>query len=129
MNAERELLRAYREWHRLAEAETKAIQTRNWRLLADCHLAIRDYQTLAASLTHQAKVEWQAAGLNLEEKKRAPQVLVASLIELTRRNHSRLQQILASGREKLDRLGQAGKNLKRLQRSYGFANRHSRVAA
>ena len=32
MNAESELFHAYREWHRLARAETKAIQTRNWKL-------------------------------------------------------------------------------------------------
>jgi hypothetical protein len=55
MNAESELLRAYREWRRLALAETKAIQTRNWRLLADCHLVIRDYQSLVSTLTRAAR--------------------------------------------------------------------------
>ena len=46
MSAESELLDAYGEWHRLAEAETKAIQTRNWDLLSDCHLVIKDLQAL-----------------------------------------------------------------------------------
>ncbi len=121
MSAERELLRAYGEWHRLAEAETKAIQRRNWRLLSDCHLAIRDYQTLVCNLTQQAKAEWQQSGVNLEQKSRSLQVLVSDLVERTRRNHALLEQTLGVAREQLDQLGEAGKNLKRLQRSYGFA--------
>ena len=50
MNAEKELLNAYRDWHRLASAETKAIQTSNWTLLADCQMAITDFQTLTSRL-------------------------------------------------------------------------------
>ena len=121
MNAERELLHAYREWHRLAEAETKAIQTRNWHLLNDCHFAIHDYQTHVANLTLQAQAEWQRAGCNVEEKTRTLQVLIAELVELTRRNHALLQQTLATAQQQLDDLGEAGKNLKLLQRSYGAA--------
>ena len=68
MNAESELLRAYREWRRLAQAETKAIQTRNWSLLSDCHLAIRDYRSLVSRLTQETRTEWQRAGCNLADK-------------------------------------------------------------
>ena len=120
MNAEAELMRAYREWRRLAQAESKAIQTHNWVLLSDCHLAIRDYQSLVGVLTQQARSEWREAG-NLAEKENNRRALVSGLIELTRQNHARLQAALGTARKQLDELGEAGKNLKRLQRSYGVA--------
>ena len=120
MSAEHELLRAYREWRRLAEAETKAIQTRNWHLLTDCHLAIRDYQTHIAGLTELARTEWQRAGFNWEKKSQALRALIADLMNLTRRNHDLLQQMLAIASDQLGQLGEAGKNLKRLRQSYGF---------
>jgi hypothetical protein len=119
MNAESELLRAYREWRRLAQAEAKAIQTRNWNLLSDCHLAIQDYQSLVRTLTQETRAEWRLAGCNLAEKEQNLRVLVSDLLELTRQNHSRLQSTLARTRDKLDQLGEAGKNLKRLRRAYG----------
>jgi hypothetical protein len=119
MNSESELFCAYREWHRLAQAETKAIQSRNWSLLSDCHLAIRDYQSLVCRLTQETRAEWRRAGCNLAEKEHNLRVLVSQLLELTRQNHSQLQTTLAIARQKLDQLGQAGKNLKRLRRTYG----------
>ena len=121
MSAESELLRAYREWHRLAQAETKAIQTRNWTLLSDCHQAIRDYQFLVGGLTQEAQAEWRRAGSNVAAKERDLQVLISDLIEMTRQNQGLLQSTLTATRKQLDQLGEAGKNLKRLQRSYGFA--------
>ncbi len=70
MSAETELLRAYREWHRLAQAETKAIQTRNWALLTDCHLAIKDFQLMVGKLTQETREEWRRTGCNLAEKEK-----------------------------------------------------------
>ena len=119
MNAEGELLRAYREWHRLAQAESKAIKTRNWSLLNDCHQAIRDYQTMVGGLTLEARNEWRRNGCDLKEKERNLHVLVAELIDLTRQNQTLLQATISTTRKQLDELGEAGKNLKRLQRSYG----------
>jgi hypothetical protein len=127
MSAETELLRAYREWHRLAQAETKAIQTRNWALLNDCHLAIKDYQILVARLTQEARAEWQRTGCNVGEKEKNLQVLISDLLDVTRQNQGRLQTALARAREQIDQLGEAGKNLKRLQRSYGMASARSRA--
>ena len=127
MNAESELLRAYREWHRLAQAETKAIQTRNWSLLTDCHLAIKDYQIMVARLTQEARVEWQRTGCNVAEKEKNLQVLISDLLDITRQNQGRLQTALAKAREQIDQLGEAGKNLKRLQRSYGMVSARSRA--
>ena len=120
MKAEQELLQAYREWCRLAKAETKAIQTRNWGLLSDCHLAIQDFQTLIPGLTQEARAEWQHAGCNLAEKEASIGVYVAELMELTRQNHSLLQSTRRAVRQQLDQLGTAGQNLKLLHRSYGF---------
>jgi len=119
MNTEAELLHAYREWRRLAQAEAKAIQTRNWSLLSDCHLAIQDYQSLVSRLTEEVRSEWRLAGCNLAEKEQNLRVLVSDLLELTRQNHGRMQSTLARTRDKLDQLGEAGKNLRRLRRVYG----------
>jgi hypothetical protein len=119
MNAESELIRAYREWRRLALAETKAIQTRNWNLLTDCHLAIKDYQTLVSQLTGNARAEWRQMGCDLPEKERNLRVLVSELLDVTRQNQALLQATLARARRQLDELGEVGKNLNRLRRTYG----------
>jgi hypothetical protein len=119
MNAESELLRAYREWRRLALAEAKAIQTRNWSLLSDCHTAIKDYQLLVGRLTQEARAEWRRSGCNLPEKEQNLRVLVSELLDLTRKNQNRMHSNLAQAREKLDQLGDVGRNLKRLRRAYG----------
>ncbi len=128
MNAETELLRTYREWRRLAQAETKAIQARNWVLLTDCHRAIKDYQALVAGLTAATRAEWQRAGCDLAEKEHNLRVQVTDLIALTRRNQTLLQTTLAATRQQLDQLGSAGRNLKRLRRSYGHVPALGRVA-
>lgn len=119
MNAEGELLRIYREWLRLAQAETKAIQTRNWHLLSDCHVAIQDFQTLVGELTREARAEWRRNGCNLEEKEKNLRVLVSELVDLTRHNQNLLQSGLATARNHLGQLNESGKNLKNLRRSYG----------
>jgi septal ring factor EnvC (AmiA/AmiB activator) len=129
MNAENELLHAYHEWLRLARAETKAIQTRNWDLLSDCQLAIKDFQAHIASLTQEARAEWQRAGCSLPEKEKNLRVFTNELIDLTQQNKSLLQSTLTAARKQLDHLGNAGKNLKLLQRSYGFVPAASRVFA
>ena len=119
MNAEHELLNAYREWHRLARAETKAIRTHNWDLLADCHLAISDFQSLISRLSLEARVEWVKAGLDISAKERHVQVFVHELVELTRQNQQLLQQIKDDTAHKLDDLGEAGRRIKKIQRAYG----------
>jgi hypothetical protein len=127
MSAEGELLHAYREWHRLAQAETKAIQTHNWNLLSDCHTAIKDYQIIVGRLTLQTRAEWKRSGCNLAEKEKNLHVLVSDLVDLTRQNQEQLQAAISVARKQLDELGEAGKNLKRLQRSYGFASLRNRA--
>ena len=119
MNAESELLNAYRGWHRLAHAEAKAIRTRTWDLLADCQLAIADFQKLISRLTLEARTEWERAGINCAEKERHTQVYIHELIELTRHNQAMLQQGKDEAAASLEQLGAAGRNVKRLRSSYG----------
>jgi hypothetical protein len=121
MNAENELLNAYREWHRLACAEAKAIRTRDWDLLADCQLAIADFQTLTGRLITGARNEWERAGLNPVEKERHVQVYIQGLIELTRNNQLLLQRAKDAATARLGDLNQAGQNIRRLRQSYGHA--------
>ena len=122
MNAEDQLRQAYREWHRLADAETKAIQTRNWDFLADCQLATKDFLPLVGRLTRAARAEWAGAGCDLAEKERQMHVFVHQLIETKQQNQTLLQRAKAGALERLIQLGTAGRNLKRLQRSYGGLN-------
>ena len=119
MKAENELLHAYREWHRLARAEAKAISMRNWDLLADCQLAIKDFQTLISRLTLEARHECESAGGDWIERERRIQIFIGELIELTRRNQAALQRAKDEATERLNHLNDAGRNLKMLQRSYG----------
>lgn len=128
MSAEHELLNAYREWHRLACAEAKAIRTHNWSLLADCQLAITDFQSLVSRLHTEAQKEWQRDGLDCSIKEHGLQVFAHELLDLTRQNQVLLQQVKDEACLRLDELGEAGHNLQRLQRSYGSAST-SRLAA
>jgi replicative DNA helicase len=127
MNAESELFRAYREWQRLARAETKAIQTRNWKLLSECHSAIRDFQVLIADLTQKVRSEWRRSGCDLQEKEGRLHVFVNALLELTRGNRELLRATLAVARTRLADLTETGNNLKRLRRSYGLAAARNRL--
>jgi len=119
MNAENELLHAYREWHRLARAEAKAISTRNWDLLADCQLAIKDFQTLISRLTLEARGECEGTGGNWPERERCIRIFVGELIDLTRRNQAALQRAKDEATKRITELNDAGRNLKMLQRTYG----------
>ena len=121
MNAERELLHAYREWRRLAEAESQAIHSRNWTLLADCQHAIQDFQKHVSRLTLEARDEWKRAGENRAEKENNIQALVGELIAITRQNHSLLQAARTTAQSRLSELGVADCNLKRLHRSYAHS--------
>jgi hypothetical protein len=122
MNAESELLRAYREWRRLAQAEAKAIQTRNWSLLSDCHQAIKDYQAVVGRLTRETRDEWRRNGCNLAEKERNLKIIVSGLVDLTRQNQALLQAARTRTRAQLNQLNEAGRNLKLLRSSYGCAS-------
>ena len=121
MNAERELLRAYSEWRRLAEAEGKAIAARNWQLLADCQHAIQDFQKHVSRLSLDAREEWKRAGADIAAKEKFIQRIVGELIEITRHNHAKLVTARDAAKQRLEELGTAGRNLKQLHKSYAPA--------
>ncbi len=118
MSAEQELFHAYSEWRRLAQAEATAIQSRNWPLLADCQHAIEDFQKLVSRLTLDARDEWRRIGADCADQEKKFQTLVNELIAITRQNHALLQSAHSTAKKHLGELGEAGRNLKRLHRSY-----------
>lgn len=120
MKAEQELFHTYQEWLRLAWAEHRAILTHNWSLLADCDLAIGDFQTHITDLVQKVRADWQQGGCDLAEKERQLQSCIAEVAAVTHQNHTLLQSTLEAAREHLDQLGETGRNLKRLRRSYGL---------
>jgi hypothetical protein len=121
MNAENELLNAYRDWHRLVRAEAKAIRTRNWDLLADCQLAINDYQALTTRLSEEARAEWERAGFDIAVREAGIRVFIQELIELTRQNQALLQSAKHEAMARIDELGDATRNFRRLRHAYGSA--------
>ncbi len=125
MTSERELFRAYQEWRRLAEAETKAIRSRNWSLLADCQRAIMDFQALVTRLSPEVRDEWRKDEVTRAEKEQTLQTLVNELIVITRRNHSLLTSARDTAQYRLDEISNASRNLNRIKRSYASAGDHT----
>ncbi len=118
MNSERELFRAYQEWRRLAEAETKAIQTRNWSLLMDCQRAIQDYQALVTSLVPEVREVWQHDKAHGAAQEKNLSTFVSELIALTQHNRSLLNAARDHAQIRLNEINLASLNLSRLKRSY-----------
>lgn len=117
MGAEKKLLELYSEWRRLAVAEGKAIQTRNWELLGDCQLVIEDFQALVPRLATEVREEWNRdAGSHLEQEKQIRGCL-GEIIDITLRNQSLLDNAQVVAHQNLKQLGEAGRKLK-LVRSY-----------
>ena len=121
MNAEPALLNAYSEWRRLAQAESQAIYLRDWNFLLECQEAIKKIQPLITRLTGEARDEWKLSGLDSVAGKKNLRALLSELIELAKHNRMSLQAARQAAQSKCEQLKQAGRNLKRLQLSYGFA--------
>jgi len=120
MNAEGSLFDAYREWRRLATACQKAICQRNWGFLLECQDAIRNLQPFITTATRQVRDEWKHshAGTARESELRAIIMEVKALVESNKRL---LQAARAAALNKREQLEQSGRNLRRIQRSYGSA--------
>jgi hypothetical protein len=118
MNAERELSAAYDEWRRLAEAEGQAIQTCNWSLLSACQNALKTLQQRCSELSELARGEWKKLGPTGIAKQKKLNATIHELVALEHRNGILLKAIRESAQEKLEQLGDAGRNLKRIQRTY-----------
>jgi ElaB/YqjD/DUF883 family membrane-anchored ribosome-binding protein len=118
MSAEQSLLDAYSEWHRLAEAEGRAIRRRDWNFLRECQQALKEFQPLITEFTLAARAEWKKSDADLAAKEKIIHAAVSELIELGRRNKMLLQAAREAAQSRREELEQAGRNLKRLQLSY-----------
>ena len=118
MTAERDLNLAYQEWHRLAEAEGEAIRTCDWSLLSACQEALQALQQRTIRLSEAAKREWSRAGMDRPVGIKKLEATVRQLIELEHNNETQLNAVREAAQKKLEQLQQAGRNLKRVQRSY-----------
>jgi hypothetical protein len=121
VNIENELQNAYREWRRLAEAEGEAIRAGAWGFVRDCQEALRRLQSRLNPLVETARLRWDQLGPDGAPGREALRGVVAQLIDLERRNQARLQlhrRMLSDRRERLD---QASRNLRQVQKSYARA--------
>ncbi|HEY1716976.1 MAG TPA: hypothetical protein VGH42_01630 [Verrucomicrobiae bacterium] len=118
MSAEKALLDAYSEWHRLAEAEGRAIRLRDWNFLLECQQALKKIQPLITRLTREARNEWKQPGADFMAKEKNINAVVSKLIELGRRNQALLKAAREAAQSKREELEQTRRNLKRLQLSY-----------
>jgi hypothetical protein len=118
MSAEQSLLDAYSEWHRLAEAEGRAIRRRDWNFLQECQQALKKIQPLIIQLTVAARSEWKNSGADCAAREKIIRAAVWELIGLGRRNKMLLQAAREAAQAKREELEQAGRNLRRLQLSY-----------
>ncbi len=118
MNAERDLLEAYREWRRLAEAEGEAIRTGNWGLCAACQKALQHLRERITALMPSVREEWSRPGCDPAAKQQSLDATLRELIHLQQRNKTLLSAVRQATQEKLNQLGEARRRLKQLRRSY-----------
>jgi hypothetical protein len=119
MNPERDLTAAFQEWRRLAEAEGEAIGARNWSLVSACQKALQNLSERISRLSAAAREEWSKPGGNRAAREGTLKATIHELIQLEKRNQTLLGSMKSAMRTKLDQLGEAGRNLKQIQRSYG----------
>jgi hypothetical protein len=118
MSADHELTEAYQEWRRLAESEGQAIQACNWSLLAACQKALQNLQLRITKISSAARSEWKKMGVARKKREEQINATIYELIELEKRNNTLLKSIRETTQERLEQLDCAGKNLKRIHRSY-----------
>ena len=121
MSAERALFHAYREWRRLAQACQKAINQRNWPFLLRCQSAIKEIQSFTASATRQVRDEWSRSNADTAAKENKLRATILELKELAESNNKQLQAARAMALSRREQLEQVGRNLRRIQGSYGSA--------
>jgi len=119
MNAERQLTEAYKEWRHLAEVEGEAIVARNWLLVAASQKALQHLQERISRLSPIARQEWSNAAGDRTVRQQALDAMIQELIGLERRNQTLLNALCEAARVKLGQLGQAGRSLQQIRRSYG----------
>jgi hypothetical protein len=118
MSAEQALFDAYRNWRRLAMAGHIAIGKRDWDFLLECQNVIQKLQPSIPGLHEKVDAEWKRSKADRTEKKNELRTLILELKELLESNQKLLRAARATALFKREQLGEAGRNLKRLQNSY-----------
>ncbi|HEY1789939.1 MAG TPA: hypothetical protein VGJ73_17470 [Verrucomicrobiae bacterium] len=107
----------------MATACQKAICQRNWVLLLECQDAIKKLQPFITTVTPEVRKGWKQSPIDRTAKETELRAMILELEELVESNKKLLQAAQAVALDKREQLGQAGRNLKRLQSSYGSARR------
>jgi hypothetical protein len=118
MNAQSKLRSLYRQWRNWTEAETQAIQTRDWLKAGECQEAksalqspIQRWTEAAQNQVQRGSAEWAAFEKQMRE-------WIAELITLESQNSERLAgQRIAADSERAE-LEQSARNLRRVRQSY-----------
>jgi hypothetical protein len=123
MKAESALLDAYAQWRRLAEAAKKAIHSRNWPCVLECHTVIEQLQPKITQLTTEAKVEWQRSGIDPLAAGKRLQAKVLELINLVECNKALINVVRERVTSENQQRQIAVQNLKLLKQSYAAVHR------
>jgi hypothetical protein len=125
MRAESALLDAYTEWRRLAAAAGYAIRSRNWSFVQECYGVIERLQPQITQLTLEATSEWHRSGISCPEGREKIRLAVLELIKLVESNKSMINSVRERVTSDYQERQQAGRNLKRLQKSYAMVQRQT----
>jgi hypothetical protein len=118
MNAENELLKLYRQWAALSEAEFEAIRNRAWLKLDECQEKKKLLQARIEQATGAAQQELQMAGLPADVIARRFQPVVEQLISLEQKNAEALNARQQEAGQQQRELQQASLHLRQIHRAY-----------
>jgi hypothetical protein len=121
MNAKSELLAVYQQWRELTEVECSAISLADWMRVDACQSAKQSLQPLIIRFTEEAVADWSRQGNDRATMDRELRGVIDDLIRLEHRNGQLVENQLAAARSQEAELGQATRNLSRVQRSYSPA--------
>jgi hypothetical protein len=102
----------------LAEAEGEAIRSRDWGLVSACQKALEDLQPRMSRMLSDARAQWAGVARDRAARESRLTAILRELIQIEHNNQTLLSAMQAVVREKLDQMGGASRNLKRLQHSY-----------
>jgi len=118
MNAERKLIEAYQEWHRLAEGVGRGIDQDDWNRVSVNQQAIRGLQDRISRLAPLARAERAQSRARQPGVQDPLRATLEDLIALTRHHQALLASKKQDVRLKLDQTGLIVGNLRQIRRSY-----------
>lgn len=123
MTADSQLEQAYREWRRLAEAESKAIRAGNWALATDCQTALRQLQSRITLHTQKAQNDIDVPAPERTARAWRFRAVIEDLIRIESENAALMKSARQLAEGQISRLRRAGRTLRRVQQSYARADR------